>query len=72
MPNPKLSRKMQSVVKRSLLCSCVLIVIVVCLTFGVLGKSVPENDHGHDQRWYEGKELKLVHVVSGNQLNNIL
>ena len=66
MPNFKFIRKMHSVVKRSLLCSIVLLLIVVCLAFGVLGKSLPDRRVTlAEQKWYEGKDLKLVHVVSG-------
>lgn len=65
MALPNFIRKMHSVVRRSLLCSCVLVVLVVCLTYGVLGKSVPEKNHGFgEEQWYHGKDLKLVHVVS--------
>lgn len=70
MSNPKFTRKMHSVVKRSLLFG-VLIVIVVCLAFGVLGKSLPDRKvTREEEKWYEGKELKLVHVVSSNFLNS--
>lgn len=65
MAVPNFIRKMHSVVRRSLLCSCVLVVLVVCLTYGVLGKSVPEKHLGKGEaQWYNGKDLKLVHVVS--------
>lgn len=66
MPSPKFIKKMHSVVKRSLLCSCVLVILVVCLAIGVLGKSLPESRWSHvrgDEKWYDGKDLKLVHVV---------
>lgn len=57
-------RKMHPIVKRSLLGSIVVIVLVVCLC-GVLGKNLPNNGPGlGDKKWYEGKDLKLVHVVS--------
>lgn len=64
MANPFI-RRMQSVMKRSVLCSCVIIVIVVCLAFGVLGKGLPDRTCPQGEaKWYEGKDLKLVHVVS--------
>lgn len=65
MPIPKFIRKMHSIVKRSLLCSCVVILLVVCLAYGVLGKHIPQQgQNGAEQLWYQGKDLKLVHVVS--------
>lgn len=64
MPIPKFIRKMHSVVKRSLLCSCVVVLLVVCLAYGVLGKHIPEESRNRgEQAWYEGKDLQLVHVV---------
>lgn len=61
---PKFIKRMHSVVKRSLFCSFVVVFLVVCLAFGVLGKSLPNKVGLGEQRWYEGKDLKLVHVVS--------
>ena len=62
---------MPSVAERSLLCSIallcgiVLLLVIVCLAFGVLGKSLPDQSVTlAEQTWYEGKDLKLVHVVS--------
>lgn len=70
MNNPKFIRKMHSVMKRSVVCSCVIVLLVVCLAFGVLGKNVPNRHYPQgEQKWYEGKDLKLVHVVSQRLLN---
>ena len=55
-------RKMHPL-KRTVLGGIVLVSLVICI--GVLGKSVPRDyvDNGHP-KGYEGKDLKLVHVVS--------
>lgn len=68
MWTPKFIRKMHSATKRSLLCGCLLVLVVIALAIGgVLGKSVPESKVFHgagEEQWYVGKDLKLVHLVS--------
>lgn len=69
MNNFKFTRKMQTVVKHrlTLVLSVMLIIFVICLVYG--GSANPldrykfDNEHS---KWYEGKDLKLVHVVSNS------